>query len=152
MLDSACWHTIRGGPNTSLSWSNASQLSGRVIGFDLRMGDSNPWFGWGYQKYGRWMEHVSALRVITNSCSCPASYFKPESVDSISSMTVQIGNGTPETQVINYADNQIELLYGQDCGSYSVKFEPVNTGCDLSAALSVDDRFQIAGRNNHPYS
>jgi len=127
------------------------KLTGRPVGFDLRMGNSNPSFGWGIQTYGEWQKHVSAVRIITNSCNCPASYFMTADV-APTAMTIDNGSGVTATQALGYVRNWIDFIYEQDCGTYSVKFEPVDPLCDLTPALSVDARSGAGGANNKPYS
>ena len=42
------------------SWTAAEEYFGRIIGFDVRLDSSNA---------------IVAMKVITNSCNCPATYF-----------------------------------------------------------------------------
>ena len=98
------------------------------------------------------MKHVSAMRIINNICNCPASYFIAADVGTINPMSIQVINGVADNQSINYVNNWIEFIYEQDCGTYTVDFEPVDPNCDMSAALSSDARSGSAGPNNKPYS
>ena len=43
------------------SWTAAEEFLGRIIGFDVRLDDSSG--------------AIVAMKVITNSCNCPATYF-----------------------------------------------------------------------------
>jgi hypothetical protein len=115
------------------------------------MGNSDFSFGWGIQTYGDWQKHVSAMRIVTNSCNCPASYFMTADI-SPTAMSMQVVNGVPATQAIGYVRNWIDFIYEQDCGTYTVKFEPVDPTCDLTSALSADARSGAGGANNKPYS
>ena len=62
------------------------------------------------------------MAIVYNSCNCPATTFMMNSppVD----MTVKAVSGAPVSQALLYQDNYIENIYGQDCGKYSIRFEP----------------------------
>ena len=91
------------------------------------------------------------MRIITNECNCPASSFIVADINP-TDMEISIGAGSAATQVIGYVNNWIEFVYEQDCGTYTVNFEPVDPACDMSAALSSDARSGSAPPNSKPYS
>lgn len=68
-------------------------------------------------------------------------------------MSVSSTSGGTETQALVYQENYVEFAFEQDCGSYSIEFEPVDaTSCDMTALLSVDAKSGTGGVNNHAYS
>lgn len=68
-------------------------------------------------------------------------------------MTVASRSGGTETQALAYQENYVESAYDQDCGSYTIEFEPVDpSSCDMTALLSADAKSGSGGVNNHAYS
>ena len=65
---------------------------------------------------------------------------------------MQVGNAATVNQVLNYQTNYIEFVYGQNCGTYSVTFEPTDPACDITSLLSAAARAVGGGNNNLAYS
>ena len=56
-----------------------------------------------------------------------------------------------QTKTVDYQNNYIELLYGQNCGTYSLTLEPTDPTCDLTAALTFDSSTGSGGPNALSY-
>ena len=46
----------------------------------------------------------------------------------------------------------MEFIYNQNCGTYSVTFEPTDPSCDMTPLLSAATRTVGGGNNNLAYS
>ena len=71
----------------------------------------------------------------------------------LSTISVNSVSGGSQAETLVYEENYIEKIYGQDCGSYTVSFEPVDPSvCDMSSLLSVDAKSGSGGPNSHAFS
>ena len=71
VLDATCYHTASANGD---SWSTAQRMGGRPVGFDIRMGVGPP-SDFGLALYGEVIQQPVALKIIYNTCNCPASTY-----------------------------------------------------------------------------
>ena len=84
-------------------------MGGRPIGFDIRMGVGPP-NDFGLTLYGEVIQQPVALKIIFNTCNCPASTF----IGNLgpSAINVESISGGAQNQVLQYEKNYIEDVYG----------------------------------------
>ena len=91
------------------------------------------------------LEYPIAIRQIMNGCNCPATTFvgdgQPEA------MEVYAVSSPKQTKALAYQNNYIELVYGQNCGSYTLRVEPTDPACDLAVAITFETDIAQGGPN-----
>ena len=81
-------------------------MGGRPVGFDIRMGEGP---AWGATQYSQIIDQPVALRIIFNTCNCPASTFIGD--QGPSAITVNSISGGSQNQALSYEDNYIQYVY-----------------------------------------
>ena len=102
------------------------QIAGRIIGLSFMLGstsltDNQP----------------MAVAVIYNSCNCPIARFLENAPPN--DMTITAVSDEDQTQTIAFQNNNIASGFGQDCGTYSVRFDQDYSYLELSSSGSNFD-------------
>ena len=72
--DPLCWYSIGNNYNNRVSddWQGITDMPGRPIGFDIRMGVGE---SFGLATHGQLVDMPVAFKLIFNSCNCPATSY-----------------------------------------------------------------------------
>jgi hypothetical protein len=137
--NAACAHPLIADPQAS-DWSISYPLTGRPVGFNMRLERPTAAF-----------DQVVAFQIIYNTCNCPASTYVGDAP--VSDMQIYAVSTPTNNQVLAYQKNTMEMVYGQDCGGYTVTLQPVDPSCDKSGVLTAAAASGTGGSlNKYAYS
>ena len=102
------------------------QMQGRPIGFRVWMG-----------KGGKDNQPL-LMAVVYNACNCPASTYLGN--DPFPDLEIEAVFGATQTETLIYRQNYIESVYNQDCGAYSIDYDPKLPFFEFSESGATDIR------------